>query len=159
MVGIKGFGGALPLLSALTPVKGIPAPPNPDMLEKVAVATKRMNAAPDSAATAEFLAVQAHSVIRKDGRIAAIQWRDGTTEIRSPGGQGWDKERLIRQGLATGLSKDELNDLYVRDLARTLGAGVAVDRYGGRADAPTRGELVNSAAAGPARGQRLSVTA
>ncbi|WP_200198080.1 hypothetical protein [Azospirillum endophyticum] len=118
-----------------------------------------MKQEPDAAMNARFLATQAHSIIRKDGQIAAIQWRDGTTEVRRPTDNPWDKDNLIQRGLSSGLSKEQMNDLYVRDLAKSLGAGVTVDRYDDRNDAPTRGELMQSPGSGNGRGRRLSVAA
>lgn len=159
MAGIGQIGGMLPLLSTMTPVKPVRATSDPDVVKNAVAVVERMKAEPDPAQTAQFLATQAHSVLRKDGQIVAIQWRDGTTEVRQPTGRPWDKERLIQQGMSAGMSKGQMNDLYVHDLAKTLGAGVSVERYDGRSDAPTRGELMDSRVAGQARGRRLSVVA
>lgn len=159
MAGIGQIGGMLPLLSSMTPVSPARAAPDPDVVRNARAAMERMKAEPDSAQTAQFLATKAHSVLRRHGEIVAVQWRDGTTEVRKPTGQPWDKERLIQQGMSAGLSQGQMNDLYVRDLAKNLGAGVSIDRYDGRADAPSRGDLMDSPVSGPARGRRLSLVA
>lgn len=159
MAGI-GQIGAIPLLRPdIVPVTPARAISSPDVVRSIQSAMERMKQEPNAAANAQFLATKAHSVIRKDGEIVAVQWRDGTTEIRKPSGQAWDKERLIKQRQSSGLSKEQMNDLYVRDLTRTLGAGVTVDRYDDRSDAPTRGELMQSPASQQMRGRRLSLSA
>ncbi|BAI70936.1 hypothetical protein AZL_002980 [Azospirillum sp. B510] len=159
MAGIGQIGGMLPLLSNMIPVNPARAAPDPDVIRNARAAMERMKAEPDAAQTARFFATKAHSVLRRNGEIAAIQWSDGTTEVRKPTGQPWDKERLIQQGMSSGLSQGQMNDLYVRDLAKTLGAGISIDRYDGRADAPSRRDLMDSPVSGPARGRRLSLVA
>ncbi|CAO3418158.1 hypothetical protein [Azospirillum endophyticum] len=159
MAGIGQIGGMFRLLSSMTPVSPARAAPNPEVIKNARAAMERMKAEPDSAQTAQFLATKAHSVLRRNGEIVAVQWRDGTTEIRKPTGQPWDKEKLIQQGTSAGLAEGQMNDLYVRDLAKNLGAGVSIDRYDGRTDAPSRGDLMDSPVSGPARGRRLSLMA
>lgn len=159
MAGI-GQIGAIPLLrSDIVPLTPARASSPPDVFRSAQSAMDRMKQEPEAAANAQFLATKAHSVIRRNGEIVAVQWRDGTTEIRKPSGQAWDKEKLIQQGQSSGLSKGQMNDLYVRDLVRTLGAGVTVDRYDDRSDAPTRGELMQSPDSQQMRGRRLSLSA
>lgn len=96
----------------------------------------------DPAFIAKDRAVEAHTVFRSaNGKIAAIQWQDGQTEIFDRKGYGWDKSAVETKARADGLDDRGVLDAFARDLERVLGPGMTVERYSGDANAPTRGDF------------------
>ena len=74
--------------------------------------------------------VKAHTVLRSNGNIVAIQWSDGGTDLRGTNKSGFSI-----------FNESDGPDERVRKLMKEFGNSVSMERYVGRSDAPTRAAL------------------
>ncbi|CAO3372538.1 hypothetical protein [Azospirillum argentinense] len=99
----------------------------------------------DPAVTAQSRAVQAHTVFRQGGQVVAAVWRDGQTQMSSGLASRLDWAALERQTAA--MSEAQRRDAIAAAIAKQLGGGVQVQRYGESGAAPTRGAVIDEQAA------------
>lgn len=95
-------------------------------LSNISELQAQKNALNDPSEIARFRDVKLHALIRKDGEVIAVQYQDGMTELHGIA-EKWKP-------------KTDSKDGRVQDLVNFLGAGVTVERFAGRPDAPTRGQ-------------------
>lgn len=106
------------------------------MLDVAAMANRE----PDPVMVARNRAVQAHTVVRLGGQIAAVIGRDGLTMMTSNAQAGRvDWESIQQRG--AGMTPEQRRDLVAAELKKVLGPGAVFERYGETGPAPTRGAL------------------
>ncbi|MBK3733243.1 hypothetical protein GAY29_08975 [Azospirillum brasilense] len=98
----------------------------------------------DPAVTARSRAVQAHTLFRQGGQVVAAVWRDGQTQMSNGLAARLDWTALERQ--TASLSEAQRRDAIASAIAKQLGGGVQVQRYGDSGAAPTRGALIDEQA-------------
>lgn len=128
---------------------------SPEMMARVGVGDSafqqqmRIAADPnamDPAVAARSRTVQAHTVFRQGGQVVAAVWRDGQTQMSNGLAARLDWTALERQTAA--LSDAQRRDALAAAIAKQLGGGVQVQRYGDSGAAPTRGAVIDEQAAG-----------
>lgn len=85
----------------------------------------------DMAKVEESKNTKAHTILRQNRNIIAIQWSDGGTDIR---GNSIKSSPSFFNG-------NDSPEMRVRKMVEYLKGNVTVERYDGRADAPTRSML------------------
>lgn len=108
----------------------------------------------DPSVAARSRAVQAHTLFRQGGQVVAAVWRDGQTQMSNGLASRLDWRALERQTAA--LSETQRRDVIAAAIAKQLGGGAQIQRYGDSGAAPTRGALIDAQAAAnrAARGER-----
>ena len=107
-----------------------------DAMKRVAAAAE---APPDPVLAAKSRAVQAHTVFRQNGQIIAAVWRDGQSQMTNTLGAKLDWPTMEKR--TAGMTDAQRRDFIAQQIARHMGPGMTVERYGESGAAPTRGAI------------------